>query len=513
MTLVDKLLKKIEENRFKNYATVCELCESLYNEADKVDDDHLRGLALYYKGETLFFSDAEAGSDFLVESHKHFVKERDPELYARLNNFMGIIYSNKDYYTLSLDYYLECLRVCDDYKFDYIGALACCNIGVIFQLIESYDLSLDYFKRGLNLLDNVEQSPGIQGLTASIYTNFFICYYKLNDLDNLKDILDKIWAVKEDVNPVFTIKLFQAIYDGLVGDNENVESLLADSVEESYGEEDYGGLVDAYQLLCEILLQHKLYDLLGRVLKAIDEKMPDTVFPRPRMNFAKYGMDYYKEIKDYEMFVKKAEEYVALYKKTEEIQHAVTLDSIKMKFYIDELKQTGELYKKEAQSDALTGLYNRNGLEDLGVQMLEEAKESDSPVFAFIIDIDYFKQYNDYYGHIKGDQCLKKVAEVIKSKCTKYSMAARYGGDEFVLAGQKITHQDYDRIAKEIVEDVAALKIESVDSPISDYVTVSVGGFAAIPDDENTAKELIAIADKALYAAKKKGRNCYVIYE
>jgi diguanylate cyclase (GGDEF)-like protein len=122
------------------------------------------------------------------------------------------------------------------------------------------------------------------------------------------------------------------------------------------------------------------------------------------------------------------------------------------------------------------------------------------------LDIDFFKPYNDNYGHQRGDECLKMVADILQQAlCREFDIAARYGGEEFALLLPSNHKNIGEVVAKRLVELFNENKLPHEYSKIADFITVSGGGVEASP--ELNAQELIAAADKLLYKAKEQGRN------
>ncbi|MBJ6752393.1 diguanylate cyclase [Geomonas anaerohicana] len=159
-------------------------------------------------------------------------------------------------------------------------------------------------------------------------------------------------------------------------------------------------------------------------------------------------------------------------------------------------------------SDPLTGLGNRRHFEVMLDQEWQRAVRSDSPIALIFLDIDFFKNFNDNYGHQAGDDCLKLVArELGRFARRPGDTAARYGGEEFVLLLSGIGLADAATIAKKCRKAVEALNVPHSHSPVAEVVTVSVGVAAMIPDFDADRQQLVEAADQALYRAKLKGRN------
>jgi len=125
-----------------------------------------------------------------------------------------------------------------------------------------------------------------------------------------------------------------------------------------------------------------------------------------------------------------------------------------------------------------------------------------------MIDIDYFKSYNDTYGHLQGDICLKAVASIIqKSLIRPGDLCARYGGEEFIVLLPDTDEKGSLHIANKINCNLANEKIKHCKSDINTFVTVSMGLASIVPTSKNTSSQLISKADQALYQAKREGRN------
>jgi len=158
--------------------------------------------------------------------------------------------------------------------------------------------------------------------------------------------------------------------------------------------------------------------------------------------------------------------------------------------------------------DGLTGITNRRYFDEHLKIEWQRAHEDSALLGLIIIDVDHFKLYNDNYGHLAGDDCLKRVADCI-SKSLKRStdFVSRYGGEEFAVILPGATFSSAMRIAENIRADVEEMKIPHELSEASDYVTVSLGASSMMPIRESSPEELIKKADKALYRAKENGRN------
>ncbi len=164
--------------------------------------------------------------------------------------------------------------------------------------------------------------------------------------------------------------------------------------------------------------------------------------------------------------------------------------------------------KKLAYSDGLTNIYNRRMFDGMIGSEFNRAKRNGTSLAFVMIDIDLFKGYNDSYGHLAGDRCLRKIAAALKDSLFRAGdFVARYGGEEFAVILPDAKLNGALMIAKRMKTNVEALHIPYSDSPISKWVTISLGAASIVPHQGLRYKDLIKMADIALYKAKNNGRN------
>lgn len=176
----------------------------------------------------------------------------------------------------------------------------------------------------------------------------------------------------------------------------------------------------------------------------------------------------------------------------------------------NELKKMNQKLEQISGVDYLTGLYNRRKLSDILSSEWEKAIANNNIITIIMVDIDCFKGYNDTYGHVAGDQCIKAIADILIQFCSnKSAYAARYGGDEFCLILNGYKDYEVEMFIQELKNDVLFLKMKNVKSVKSEYITISCGFFADEIVKYSNAWELIGKADENLYANKKNSKKHY----
>lgn len=177
-----------------------------------------------------------------------------------------------------------------------------------------------------------------------------------------------------------------------------------------------------------------------------------------------------------------------------------------------ELKRQRSLLDQLSSLDSLTGIANRRGLEAFLEHEWQRAARHREVISLIFMDIDHFKSYNDNYGHVAGDVCLREIATVLKNTLNRSTdFIARYGGEEFVCVLPKNSLQNAVQVAEKMQTAVLTQAIPHAFSDTHEYITLSFGVAAIYPTGHNTLpSDLIIAADNMLYRAKKQGRNCVV---
>ena len=173
-----------------------------------------------------------------------------------------------------------------------------------------------------------------------------------------------------------------------------------------------------------------------------------------------------------------------------------------------QLKKEKEVAERNSLTDGMTGLANRRYLDEQIMLEYFRMKRTGEKLSIIMLDVDFFKLYNDAYGHLQGDECLKMVAKVLKTTIKRATdIAARYGGEEFVVLLPDTDEIGAIKVAETLRANVEAMKMEHKDSRISDVVTVSIGVATFDKHSLVAPENLVQKADEALYEAKNSGRN------
>ncbi|SKB12002.1 Methyl-accepting chemotaxis protein (modular protein) [Planktothrix sp. PCC 11201] len=178
-----------------------------------------------------------------------------------------------------------------------------------------------------------------------------------------------------------------------------------------------------------------------------------------------------------------------------------------------ELQVANQQLLRLATIDGLTQVANRRRFDQYLEQQWQDLQADKSSLALILCDIDYFKQYNDYYGHLAGDSCLKKVAQALENILRDpVDLVARYGGEEFAIILPNTSWSEAIQQAQHIQNMILQLQLPHADSRVSQWLTLSLGIACTIPSDDISPSVLIGAADQALYQAKQQGRACYCVH-
>ena len=186
---------------------------------------------------------------------------------------------------------------------------------------------------------------------------------------------------------------------------------------------------------------------------------------------------------------------------------------LRIKNYLD-LKIKNDMLEKLSMYDGLTNIRNRRFFDETFEKTFSEIKRDKKSLAVLMIDIDFFKPYNDNYGHGQGDETLRKVAKALEKTIKRASdFVARYGGEEFVILLKDINKDGVEAVANNLLNAVRELKITHEFSKIENYVTISIGASFYNSNSDITKLELLLKADETLYSVKNSGRNNFAILE
>ncbi|CDM67445.1 hypothetical protein CM240_0278 [Clostridium bornimense] len=414
-------------------------------------------------------------------------------------------------YTMGMKCLLKALEIAETYKLIEVKCIVMYNIGVsYYDGMHKYKEAIRYlepivYNSQYEFMDiNLRCSSAVTLVESYIYTNEFQNVdFCINYIINNKAKLSKF--VKDSIEAM--ILYLKASIGFARGDNFNEALKYAMRAQESYNIN-----VDTFAFshfdFNLIMLIGKIYFALQDYEKSI-ETYKEAICIGQRWGHS-YEMkayealaDSYEKIEDYNNALKYYKKYDKLFEEYAEMENMELVhkefEKVAMDERIKELSEINEIIERELYVDSLTSLFNRKYLNNVIKDNGEVRRIS-----VMMLDIDYFKLYNDNYGHIMGDEVLEKVAKTIKSCCNEESdKAIRYGGEEFLILSYTENVNYIEGLRDKIKESLYSVNIEHKYSKVSDRVTISIGISNGVTNNKNDYLRLIEEADKDLYNEKR----------
>ena len=307
-----------------------------------------------------------------------------------------------------------------------------------------------------------------------------------------------------------------ASYYGIKGDHKQCAmyidaamSVLAENINR------YESVLYQFEIL-RIAIDAGLYEKALQISEISEKLMEENINIGKWVKLMGYRIEIYEALgctDELSEAYKRYFEYDTIYEE-EKKQAAVTRIRRKIEL-IYEIDRKKQIEKRQAElsdkrsNDELTGLYNRWGLKNRIKQLYSENDSMNTTLMAAIADVDFFKEYNDTYGHIAGDRCLKSVADILKHNIGADGIICRYGGDEFLFVVSDISKAQAEQLLSKIRAGLSNEYIENSRSGVSDRVTISIGAVIVKQSAAMDFETLIHEADMALYEVKNNSKNGY----
>lgn len=452
----------------------------------------------------------------IQQAINHFKEADNLEMYARCLNMLGVIYAALGNETMAVDYYLEGLECSIRNNFSHITILFYNNIGSRYLELNEHERAIAYFIRAEKELDSelVQQEETFATWTLVTYLNLILSNTALKKFDVAEQYLHKVLPyleLEENSEYRFSVMISQYTLYWQQGKKQLVREHLDEILEGALNDKSSSDYVENMQAVCKLLREMGEYDNWKRIIKAFEMYTLHQESIYYQLVLTEMWMDYYKRIDDMERYLHLCVDHAELYHKQKVIEDKERAAAIDIKIELQEKEVERRMAEQLSHTDSLTHLHNRYKLEQDYEEMLSSCLQEGSLMAIGVLDIDCFKQMNDTYGHLAGDDCLRKIAEVLQKDTKDIGKAYRFGGDEFVILAKIDKEEQIQNMAERIKQSVQDLHIENLHSKIHSEITISQGYYCEIPVEKNDLSQMMSMADKALYKVKENGRNGFEI--
>lgn len=521
--IVRQWTNKVTENHGVNAELTLKYCNDIIDYATNINDSKLLGFAYYYLAETYYcLNDGDNYFSSTIKAIEHLKKVGEWAYIARSYNILGIVAVIRGNLPIAYDYYLNGLMYCKKYNLLEEEMIININCGVLNIQGERYAEALGYLEDALAYIQTQPDSEGYHSTIMCIYSNIVTCRVNQLRFDGIDDIIEIIkkehWPKSDYLDKIGTL-ITEAYYyhkSGQVEKRDECIEQIDSAVSENIA---FMDMVEDYFKYAQMLLECDKEVEFWHILDTLEPMIRSFNITDMQLKSISLKIKFYRKNHKNAEYLQAAGLFYELSEKRETESKSMIGTVLNLRNSLENANQARKEIEKENEklvvksgTDPLTGLANRAVLSDFADEAFTRAKQKKMPFIIEILDIDYFKEFNDNYGHQRGDECLIEVAECIQEMANKHNgFCARYGGDEFVLIYENATKDDAVEYALELKKKIVDRNIEHTYSKALPIVTISQGLCCDIPDRENKVWDFLHTADNMLYKIKKKSRNSYCV--
>ncbi len=500
-----------------------EVIDELKKKGIETKDDDLVGYA-YYRYAYYYYFTAQDLTKFrkaVFDAIKYLLRSGDKEYLGGAYNLIAYDAMDLGSYDVAYAYYMMAVKTAEQKDGIALPGMVEASAGRLLIELGDYEKGQNQQKNAIKRMEEFTDMHVFNYNMILTFADIALASFIKNDLPGVKEAKENIRiyydrSSKEEINLSKTYFLLTNLFESLLEkDDERIEEDFALLLKhwKRFNWSELFGLIFEIESLCDYMLDNDYINHAGRLLDAASPPLKDENLAIS-LRYYSLKAKFYEKVHD---FTKLKECLSEQYKiKKDQVADMVKTLRYAMEFSDmiagiakerEKAQEANVNLQIKANTDALTGLPNRNAMNNYLQQKFDEA-ERDGTLFGIgIIDIDNFKQFNDLHGHKVGDECLKCIGKaLIKFNDNPKIFCSRYGGDEFVVGYFGLTGREINKIKKEMEREIA-LEGERF---IQGTIKISQGSFAAVPDGKRKMWDYLTVADKKLYAIKdggKKGRN------
>ncbi len=514
---VQNWIKDINRGRGQDSRLVMEACAKLEAEGIKTKDDALVGFACFSRGENYYLmNDMDNFCIQMQKSQEPLERIGEWGYLAVSYNMLGIMAESRGNAPFAMDLYIKALTLCKQYSLFDIDWMVQMNMGAMYLNIREYQKAIEHLENAYSyIITHADRGDYYQVLTIC-YMGMGKANMSLGDYTQAETYREKIHKEtfehigEEDV---FVVRNFEARLAFERGDSNQFQAILAEIEKIDLKELP---LVDYFEEVCDylwLLLEAERYERFNTYYELVAKMGKKTKIKNIQKRMlslkirAKQAQGEIKESRTAAMdYFEVCEVMEAENRQMIRNMVAIRNDVHRLKTENTKVEQRNKLLQRKSQTDALTGIANRACLNDYGEQAFNKAYLKKTS-FAFeILDIDFFKEYNDNYGHQMGDEIIRMVAQEMQSLGAKENIfCALYGGDEFIMIFEGMSKDQVQATMQEMKLRIHSAHVQHAHSPIADQVTISQGGCWGMPGNLEQLQDYLHVADENLYLVKRNG--------
>lgn len=515
---IESYKKIVLENRRNDNDRVLEYCHKIIELADETGDEDALGFAYFYIGEVEYLTNSiDEMFDSMLNALRYLGNSGQWYLAARVYNVMGITSVSRGNTVAAMEYYMSGLYICEEHDVKSVQSSIELNLGYLHLDAGVYKEAEEYFLKAYNEYVRTPAEKRRNETLTMIYTNLATCNLLADELDKAKEYIgrlkDECQASFGNMDYIY-VECLEVRFHHICGDYESRDKIIDDVKRRLSGNVLIMDIFDDIYDFCNLMIEIDRLEVMQEIIEKLDEPIKKTQINNLKRKFITLKIKLYMKNGDKEACDGALISFFELSEKLEKDKQKMIASILHVRNSVDKMEDKQRVLEAEklkllemSETDQLTGIANRYRLVQYAQASLERCKRERIPLSYEVLDIDYFKQYNDTYGHQVGDECIKAVAGILSDIQNDSIFAARYGGDEFVVIYVGMSVVEVVRTAEVLKRRVQELGSVYKGTGVDVGVTISQGICHCIPEEDSKDRDYLYSADIMLYNVKRKKRN------
>lgn len=522
-TEVQKWVRTVLENRGSDAQKVLENCRNLIAYGTEREDCGLIGTGYFYAAETYYgLNDGSHFFETMTQALTYLNHAAEWELVVRCYNFLGIFSMSRGNPSIALDYYMNGIHDCDAYDLPMRKAVFLINMGLLYLECGHYRDAQDALKCAYEIVLQHPEDENYAAYLSAYYSNMAECLILQENLEEAKPYMERMhkdYWVQGDLIDHLVISCVDVIYYHKTNEIQKRDESIQWIYENLPDNLTVLDIFNDFYRCCLVLLETDQNDLFWRMIDVIEPQVVNFKIINLHLKVLSLKMKYYRKHSQNAEYLQAAGLYYELSERNENETRQMLSSVISLRKSLEKMRRArmkaerkNMVLRDRSEHDPLTHMANRFRMNDYLEEVFGYSQENEIPIAMEILDIDYFKEFNDNYGHQEGDRCLVEVAKAIGAHVDEnHAFCARYGGDEFVIIYVNVTRDQAVTYAQALRSRVMELEIAHRFSKALPIVTISQGICWGIPEKENRRWDFLHTADNMLYRVKKFSRNNFCV--
>lgn len=515
-------MQEIQENCMQDAELTLKLCNDVIEYGNKIKDDSLIAFGYYYCGVVYYvLNDGTHFFEAVTSALAYLSKVEEWDMMARCYNFLGITSMNRGNAVIAADYYMNAIEYSEKAGNEVFANTIAVNMGALNIICGRYEEAVEVLTPVYEFFATHKDAERYEDYMLALNQNLAkanLCCGRLQAAKKCFDIIHEEFEISDDGYMMSTVLCAEAMYFHIMGDDENCEKNIARIHKSINTNVPIMDMFDDYYDYCKVLLDRDKKEEFWHIIETLEPLIKNLDFTNLQLKLISLKIKSYRKYGMAADYLRAAGLYYELSERAEIETRTMMNNVLTLRKNLERVQRENAAMEKENQillerseTDPLTQLSNRLRLNDYGEEIFDRCVENAVGLAVEILDIDDFKGFNDTYGHQMGDECLVKVAQILKTMEEHGAFVARYGGDEFMLIYTDVTKEQAVEYAAELREKIMAAKIPFAVSKVADVVTISQGVCWTVPKKGNRMWDFLHVADNMLYRVKKKQRNNYCV--